>query len=449
MILLLILQGPPAVAQSENIQLNLELPASSFAPGGYRDAQVLVSTGRLIGGWPAGGIGEHGGYFAFIFVKNLGSEKLGELQTTITVSSPLQFSKYDRKMAWHQPTEKTTDTFKIPGIEPGATARVGFSVSVPQESSVIPYESMKIDVKIANNAGVTLVTQTFSRSIVSIPIFLWWISFASIAILIWLLYYGVRKGFFYGSRFSSGDIILMIGFGILVGGIWQTLIGNFLGFSRLVNAAIPIRFVNTAVADIGWYTLFTLGVLVLRKPGAATIIALFHEYFYGYNFGSVIPFGTGWYLRPFALGLPIDIFLAFMYARNPNLLTENRFSRQGILTAAVIGVMPFTWTLVMHLVYHPSIANMYVNASYQLTEAAIRGGFSVVYAVLLAYPVSILLMRSGLMKSLGLSMSSAAAGVGYQSRSFMLTTIGVGLMPYIAGAFMLWVVTGNVYPYHG
>ncbi len=379
-----------------DVTLSLRLPGDLWNASSGRDAPVLVSTGRVIGGWPFGGNGEHGGYAGYLYVKNNTANALTNLTVNLEVSEPLQIAQYDAANAYHRPTGKTSQEFKVSDIAAGATKNIKFSVAVPPvTSSSVSSGGQRSMIKaaVADSSGKSLATLSAVRPLVPLPYFLFELSLLCTVALFVLLFVWGRRGDLFLAPFTARDWAYVVVFGIVIGAVWHLWIGQTLGFASFARNLTPQPFVNQAITDIGWYTLFALGVLMVRKPGAATIIAVFHEYFYGFGFGSVIPFGTGWYLRPFVVGIFVDLFLALLYKRNPALRSEKGFSLAGAVSAAVIGLMPFWWTLVMHIVYHPSIANMYVDWSYMIPEAVTRGLGGVIYAVVLAYPLSIFLRR--------------------------------------------------------
>lgn len=337
--------------------------------------QVIVS----------GGYKGRGSQYGAVYVTNTGSETLKNLQLEVCVPKQDGFEVLRPPRGGKVSDDKACFTVTIKELDPGQTYRASFKVKVPT-TTVQKIVEFKVTVK--DSQGNVLFQQTYRRPFVPTPFYIYAALLVVTVVVLGIMFYLISKGKLYGKSFKTKDIIYTTIFAILLVA-WVQIIGRMLGFFALTNR-IPLPFVNYALGDIGFATLFVLGVLLVRKPGVATLMLLIYDIVSELLFYGLDP---RWWLYPLAEGIPVDLYLAFA-----NKVFASKFGTEtgtimlkgiwGYIDAAIIGGLRalFAW-LSLYYVFYPFLSHFYTTTYVVFMHTATITIFNMIYGALIAYPL--------------------------------------------------------------
>ena len=366
-----------AQAQPQNQALKVEFYLPHYYNRTFRaqsNAQVIVS----------GGYKGYGSTYGALYITNTGKETLHGI--IVEVHTPTQdgFKILSAPRNSKVSSDRSYFTYTIKSLAPGQTYRLYFKVSTPN-TYVQKFIEFKVIIKDSN--GNILYSSIERRPFIPPPFAIYAaILIVSLAV-IGGMFYLIKIGKLYGKSFKTKDIIYTVIFSILLV-IWVQIIGRSLGFFALTNR-IPIPFVNYALGDVGFVTFFVLGVLLIRKPGVATLMLLIYDwiselFWYGLN--------PLWWLYPIAEGVPVDLYLA---AANKVLEKRQKGATYikiggifGIIDTAIISALRpiFAW-LSLYYVFFPYLNHFYTTTYVVAMHTTATTVFDIIYGVLIAYPI--------------------------------------------------------------
>ena len=337
--------------------------------------QIIISKGYKGRGYNYGAV----------YVTNEGSSPIENLVVEVHVPKDKGFEILRPPRGGEVSEDKSYFTYTIKKLDPGKTYRVYFSAKVPE---TLIQQVVEFQVIVKDASGNVIYSSTEKRAFIPPPAISYGILLvASIAVL-GAMFYLIKKGKLYGKSFKTKDIIYTAIFGVLLV-VWVQVIGRSLGFFALTNR-LPIPYVNYAIGDIGYATIFVLGVLLVRKPGVATLMLLIYDivseiFWYGIN--------PLWWLYPIAEGVPVDLYLAFINRVLAAKQGEEAGAVRptgifGAIDAAIIGGLRplFAW-LSLYYVFYPYLNHFYTTSVVVILHTTTITIFNMIFGALIAYPL--------------------------------------------------------------
>lgn len=381
LVALLVIASSLALAQN---QLKVEFYFPHYFSSTFKaqtNEQIIIS----------GGYKGRGSYYGAVYITNTGTTSVENIVLEVHVPIEEGFEVLKAPKGGKVSEDKSYFTYTIKEIKPGATYRAYFSVKVP-ETYVQKIVTFKVIIKDAN--GNIIYSKEEKRPFVPKPFFIYVALLVVTLAVLGVMFYLIKKGKLYGKSFKTKDIIYTTIFGILLV-IWVQVIGRSLGFFALTNR-IPVPFINYALGDIGYATLFVLGVLLVRKPGVATLMLFIYDivseiFWYGIN--------PLWWLYPIAEGVPVDLYLAAVnkfFAKKQGVEGETirPTGIMGYIDAAIIGGLRplFAW-LTLYYVFFPYLNHYYTTTYVVIMHTSTLTIFNMIYGALIAYPLYRILER--------------------------------------------------------
>ncbi len=326
-----------------------------------------------------------GSYYGAVYITNTGTTPIEGLTVEVYVPKEEGFEVLRPPRGGKVSEDKSYFTYTIKTLSPGKTVRVYFSARVP-ETYVQKVVTFKVVIKDAE--GKVIFEEEYKRPFIPPPALSYALLLLANVVVLGTMFYLIKKGKLYGKSFKTKDIIYTAIFGVLLV-IWVQVIGRSLGFFALTNR-LPIPYVNYAIGDIGYATLFVLGVLLVRKPGVATLMLLVYDivseiFWYGIN--------PLWWLYPIAEGVPVDLYLAFI---NRVLAAKKGVEPSavrptgtfGAIDAAIIGGLRplFAW-LTLYYVFFPYLNHFYTTSIVVFLHTTTITIFNMLFGALIAYPL--------------------------------------------------------------
>ncbi len=333
----------------------------------------------------SGGYKGRGSNYGAVYVTNTGNQELKNLQLEVCVPKQDGFEVLRPPRGGKTSPDKACFTVTINSLKPGQTYRASFKVKVP---TTYTQKIVEFKVTIKDAQGNVIFQQTYRRPFVPTPFYIYLVLLVVTLIILGIMFYLISKGKLYGKSFKTKDIIYTTIFAILLVA-WVQIIGRMLGFFALTNR-VPIPFVNYALGDIGYATIFVLGVLLVRKPGVATLMLLIYDIVSELLFYGLDP---RWWLYPLAEGIPVDLYLAFAnkvfakkYATETGVVMLKGWI--GYIDAAIIGGLRalFAW-LSLYYVFYPYLSHFYTTTYVVFMHTGTITIFNMIYGALIAYPL--------------------------------------------------------------
>ena len=327
----------------------------------------------------------YGSFWGSVYVTNTGSTEIRNLVVEVYVPVEEGFKILRAPKGAKVSSDKGSFTYTIYKLDPGKTRYISFKCSVP-ETYVQKVVTFKVVIK--DSEGNVIYEEEYKRPFIPPPFISYAILLIANLVVIGIMFYLIKVGKLYGKAFKTKDLIYTTIFGVLLV-IWVQVIGRSLGFFAITNR-IPIPFVNYALGDVGYATLFVLGILLVRKPGVATLTLLIYDivseiFWYGIN--------PLWWLYPIAEGVPVDLYLAFI-----NRVLARKSGEEvtavkptgwfGFVDAAIIGALRplFAW-LSLYYVFYPYLNHFYTTAYVVFMHTSVITIFNAIYGAVLAYPI--------------------------------------------------------------
>ena len=326
-----------------------------------------------------------GSYYGAVYITNEGGSTVENIVVEVHVPKAEGFEVLRPPKGGEVSEDKSHFTYTVKSIAPGKTVRVYFSVKVP-ETYVQKVVTFKVVIKDA--AGNVIYEKEEKRAFIPPPALSYALLLTANVVVLGAMFYLIKKGKLYGKSFKTKDIIYTAIFGVLLV-IWVQVIGRSLGFFALTNR-LPIPYINYAIGDIGYATLFVLGVLLVRKPGVATLMLLIYDivseiFWYGIN--------PLWWLYPIAEGVPVDLYLAFINrvlalkkGEEPSAVRPTGLF--GAIDAAIIGGLRplFAWTT-LYYVFFPYLNHYYTTSIVVFLHTTTITVFNMIFGAFIAYPL--------------------------------------------------------------
>ena len=326
-----------------------------------------------------------GSYYGAVYITNEGGTPVENIVVEVHVPKAEGFEVLRPPKGGKVSEDKSYFTYAVKSVAPGKTVRVYFSAKVP-ETYIQKVVTFKVVIK--DTAGNVIYEKEERRAFIPPPALSYALLLAANVVVLGAMFYLVKKGKLYGRSFKTKDIIYTAIFGVLLV-IWVQVIGRSLGFFALTNR-LPIPYVNYAIGDIGYATLFVLGVLLVRKPGVATLMLLIYDivseiFWYGIN--------PLWWLYPVAEGVPVDLYLAFInrvlaLKRGEEPGTVRPAGLFGAIDAAIIGGLRplFAWTT-LYYVFFPYLNHYYTTSIVVFLHTTTITVFNMIFGAFIAYPL--------------------------------------------------------------
>jgi len=189
--------------------------------------------------------------------------------------------------------------FNLPKLEAGQTWNLYYRIippdTIPQEPS---YIVLTIKIKLGEEYGWQEITKTIK--IINPPITRLYVVIAlTIGVFVALLFLS-KTGFF--EMYSTLDLVsmAMIGAAMVV---WVQILGRQFVFP--ITDRIPFAY-NFAIADIPYVLLLITAIILVKKPGVASLTLFVYNLVSEIGWYGINPL---WWAYPFAQGLPVDLYL--------------------------------------------------------------------------------------------------------------------------------------------
>ncbi len=330
-----------------------------------------------------------GNFYGSIYITNEGGSKVSNLTLEVKVPIEEGFKVLRGPKGANISEDKSSFTYVIKSIDPGKTFRVSFQVAVPE---TLVSKVVSFFVVIKDQEGNVIFQEEYKRPFVPEPFSVYLATLIVSIVVIGGAFYAIEKGLLFGQSFKTKDLIYTTIFGVLLV-IWVQIIGRSLGFFSMTNR-LPIPFVNYAIGDVGYATLFVLGVLIVRKPGVATFMHLIYQFvsqlfWYGFD--------IRWYLYSIVEALPVDIYLAIsnkFFLGGEGFAIPRPRGVWAVIDAAIIGGLRalFAW-LSLYYVFYPYLNHFYTTTYVVFMHTSTITIFNMLFGIFLALPLFRVLER--------------------------------------------------------
>jgi len=371
---LLLGSAPYLVSGQPDIEVEFYFPhyySATFKA--QTNEQVIIS----------GGFRGQGNMWGAIYITNNGDEAATNLIVRLDVPIDEGFKVLRPPREGNASEDGAFFIAVLNQIPPGETVRLTFQLAVPETVTI---KTVDFSLTIESDEGV-IYSEEFRRPFVPEPFTIYMATLVFSLVALGATFYAIERGMLYGAGFKTKDIIYSAIFGILLT-VWVQIIGRSLGFFALTNR-IPVPFVNFAIGDIGYATLFVLGVLIVRKPGVATMIQLVYQFssqliFYGFD--------VRWYAYSLAQAIPVDIYLAisnkYFAAKAEGATIPRPTGIWAVIDAALIGGLRafFAW-ITLYYVFYPFLNHFYTTSYVVIMHTSTMTIFNMLYGAVVALPL--------------------------------------------------------------
>ena len=326
------------------------------------------------------------GYFwGSVYITNTGAEPVENLVLEVYAPEEEGFKILTPPKGGEVGEDSKMFSYTISKLDPGKRIYASFKCAVP-ETLTSKIVTFKVVVKTAD--GTVIYESEEKRPFIPPPFMIYAATFIVSIVVILIAFYLISKGKLYGKSFKTKDLIYTTIFGVLLV-IWVQIIGRSLGFFAMTNK-IPIPFVNYALGDVGYATIFVLGVLLIRKPGVATLMHIVYQFvsqlfWYGLD--------ARWMLYSIVEGVPVDLYLAFVnrmlaLKAGGEVTAIRPTGIFGYIDAAITGALRalFAW-ISLYYVFFPYLNHYYTTTYVVFMHTTTITVFNAIYGAVLAYPL--------------------------------------------------------------